>query len=157
MLFFTISSKMESIHQSSSQKGFVRIDHYSSKTGKWRQSEFGADRYKEALAEVQRIEEEMLNIAKTVNDTPNDQLSRLHFAVRPRVRDTKNVALYLELYNVINYAKMQLAELQLAKTNTADKTKELQSILCTLQSLTIEDCSWVILGNIKRQIQKARK
>lgn len=49
--------------------------------------------------------------------------------VRPRVQDTKNVPLYIELYNVINYARMQLGELQVAKTNTADKTKELQSIL----------------------------
>ncbi|KAJ7393731.1 hypothetical protein OS493_003390 [Desmophyllum pertusum] len=30
-LFFTISAKMESFHQSSSHRGFVLIDHYSSK------------------------------------------------------------------------------------------------------------------------------
>ena len=158
VLFFTISSKVaESINQSSSQKVFIRINHYSSKTAEWRQSEFGADKYEEALAEVQRIEEEMLNMAKTVGGTPNDQLSRLHFVVRPRVKDTKNVSLYIELYNVINYARMQLAELQVAKTDTADKIKELEDILCTLQSLKIEDCSWKRIGAIKRQIQNVRK
>ena len=36
VLFFTISAKMERIHRSSFRKGFVLIDHYTSRTGQWK-------------------------------------------------------------------------------------------------------------------------
>lgn len=158
VLFFTISSKMENIYQSSSQRGFVRIDHYSSKTGEWKKSEFDADGYKDALKEVQQIEEDMYGIAKIVSETPNDKLSHLRFLVRPCAKHVKNFPLFIELRKAINQLQMQLTELKEAKNETTDKTEKLESLLLDLQSLTIEICSWKIIADFKkRQMQILRQ
>ena len=152
----TISSKVESICQSSSQKGFVRIDNYSSKTGEWKLKEFDADEYQNALEEVQRIEDGIRTLAKTVSETPNDQLSRLRFVVRPCAKDIKNVPLYIEVSNTINQLKMQLAELKESKSGITDQTKELERLLHELQDRNVQECSWKMISKVQRQMKTLR-
>ena len=156
VLFMTISSKMESICQSSSQKGFVRIDHYSSKTGEWKLKEFYADGYQNALEEVQRIEDGIRTLAKTVSETPNDQLSRLRFVVRPCAKDIKNVPLYIEVSNTSNQLQMQLAELKESKSGITDQTKELERLLHELQGRKVQECSWKMISKVQRQMKRLR-
>ena len=71
ILFLEISAKMESICANSSQTGFVVIDHYSSKSGEWRQVQFDTTQYQEAFAEVQKIEKDMPFIAAEVKKKEN--------------------------------------------------------------------------------------
>lgn len=156
-MFFTISSKMKSMHRISVEIGFVRICHYSSKTEQWVLSEFNADGYQEALAEVQRIEAGFFSVPKIVAETHNDQLSRLRFVVRPCPKDTKNVALYVELNNTIKQLQLQLIELKETKSGITDQIKGLESLLLRLQNLTIEKCSWEIIAKVKKQIRRLRK
>lgn len=157
ILFFTISSKMKSMHRSSIEIGFVRIYHYSSKTEQWVLSEFNADGYQEALAEVQRIEAGFFSVPKIVAETPNDQLSRLRFVVRPCAKDTKNGALYVELNNTIKQLQLQLIEVKETKSGITDQIKGLESLLLRLQNLTIEKCSWEIIAKVNKQIRRLRK
>ena len=117
---------MESINRSSSQTGFVRIDHYLSKTGEWKLSEFNAGEYQDALTEVQRIEAGIFTLARIVSETPNEQISRLRFVLRPCAKDTKNLALYVELHSTINQLQMQLKEKE-TKSGITDQTKELKA------------------------------
>ena len=152
VLCFTISAKMESIHQISSRRGFVLIDHYSSKTGEWRHLEFDASVYEDAMTEVHRIEAEMSVIPDVVKRTPYNQLSRLRFVLRPCVQDAKNIGLFVELQREIKTLQIQIAESEVF--GTSDKTERLSSLLRELQSLTIKDCSWEILNSIKRNIKQ---
>ena len=153
----TISSKMESICQSSSQKGFVRIDHYLSKTGEWKLKEFYADGYQNALEEVQRIEDGIRTLAKTVSETPNDQLSRLRFVLRPCAKDIKNVPLYIEVSNTINQLQMQLEELlKESKSGITNQTKELERLLHELQDRNVQECSWKMISKVQRQMKMLR-
>lgn len=152
VLFLTISAKMERIHHSSCRKGFVLIDHYSSKTGQWRHLEFDANLYHDAMAEVRRIEAAMAVIPDVVKRTRYDQLSHLRFAVRPCVKDTKYVGVFLELQNEIKTLKMRIAESETSRRS--EETERLRKLLKELQSLTITDCLWEILESIKKNIKK---
>ena len=151
VLFFTISKKMESIQQSSSQKGFVVIDHYSSKTGQWRHVEFDASQYQKALTEVHRIEADMSTIPDVVHRTPFSQLSHMRVVAKPYAQENENVGLFIELQNDIKTLQIEIAESEALRTN--EKTERLRSLLTELQSLTVKDCSWKILDNIKRNIK----
>jgi len=152
VFFFTISSKMENIQQSSSQRGFVRIDHYSSKTGKWEEKEFNVDQYKEALTEVQQIEEQMHGIANIVRETPNDELPHLRYVLRPCVKTINHIPLFNDLYDAINRLEMVIANLKVTSKDTAE-FEQLENLLCTLQSLTVENCSRELIAEVKRKIR----
>ena len=124
---------MESIHQTSSQRGFVLVDHYSSKTGEWRHLQFDASVYEDAMTEVQRIEAGMTVIPDVVKRTPYNQLSCLRFVQRPCAQDAKNIGLSLELQNEIKTLQIQIAESE--AYGTSDKTERLSSLLKELPSL----------------------
>lgn len=150
VFFFAISSKMESIQQSSSQRGFVRINHYSSKTGKWDEKEFNVDQYKEALAEVQQIEEQMYGIANIVRETPNNELSHLRYVLRPCVKTINHLPLFNDLYDAINRLELIIANLKVTSKDTAE-FEQLENLICTLQSLTVENCSREFIAEVKRK------
>ena len=99
ILFFSISAKLESIHETSEVKAFVRIDHYSSFNGKWETMEFDGECYSRALGEIKGIEAHMLGLPTTVCRTPNNELAHLRMLVTPGVADGSKIALYLELQN----------------------------------------------------------
>ena len=143
---------MESIQQSSSQRGFVRIDHYSSKTGKWEEKEFSVDQYEEALAEVRQIEEQIYGIANIVRETPNDELSRLRYVLRPCVKTINHLPLFNGLNDAINRLEMILANLKVTAKDTAE-VGQLESLICTLQSLTVDNCSREFIADFKRKIR----
>ena len=90
VLFFSISAKLEHIHESSEVKGFVRIDHYSSQTRNWTKWEFDADSFQEAMTEVKKLETHMYNIPNIVNrmltqsSLPSAYLSRQMLETRLR-------------------------------------------------------------------------
>ena len=102
VLFFSISAKLEHIHESSEVKGFVRIDHYSSQTRNWTKWEFDADSFEEAMTEVKKLETHMYNIPNIVNRMPHTKLFALRILVTPNVGDTFKVAVYLELEKMLN-------------------------------------------------------
>lgn len=105
------------------------------------------------MAEVRRIEADMAVIPDVVKRTRYDELSRLLFAVTPCVKDVKHTGLFLELQNEIKTLQMRIAE-----SETSRRSKEIErlwSLLKELQSLTITDCSWEILDNIKKSIKQA--
>ncbi|XP_073249464.1 uncharacterized protein [Porites lutea] len=102
VLFFSISAKLEHIHESSEVKGFVRIDHYSSQTGNWTKWEFDADSFEEAMTEVKKLETHMCNIPNIVNRMPHTKLFALRIVVTPNVGDVFTAALYLELEKMLN-------------------------------------------------------
>ena len=141
---------MESIKQSSSQRGFVRIDHYSSKTGKWEEKEFNVDQYKEALAEVQQIEEQMHGIANIVKETPNDELSHLRYMLRPCVKTINHLPLFNDLYDAINSLEIIIANLKVTAMDTAE-LEQLENLICTLQSYSVENCSRELIAEVKRK------
>lgn len=151
VLFFTISKKMESIQRSSSQTGFVVIHHYSSKTGEWTHAEFNASQYEEALTEVHKIETHMSTIPCEVNRTPNNQLSRMRVIAEPSAHENENISLLTDLQNEIKFFQLEIAESEALQTN--EKTEKLKSALAELQSLTVKDCSWEAVDNIKKKIK----
>ncbi|KAL9985833.1 hypothetical protein ACROYT_G008281 [Oculina patagonica] len=152
VLFFTISAKMENIHQSSSHRGFVLIDHYSSKTGEWRHLEFDTSGYQDAMTELHRIEAGMSVIPDVVKRTPYNQLSRLRLVVRPCAQDAKNFGVFVELQNEIKTLQLQIAEYE--AFGASEKTERLSNFLKELQSLTIKNCSWEFLDRIKKNIKQ---
>lgn len=151
VLFFTISKKMESIQRSSSQTGFVVIHHYSSKTGEWTHAEFNASQYEEALTEVHKIETHMSTIPCEVNRTPNNQLSRMRVIAEPSAHENENISLLTDFQNEIKFFQLEIAESEALQTN--EKTEKLKSALAELQSLTVKDCSWEAVDNIKKKIK----
>ena len=141
---------MENIQQSSSQRGFIRIDHYSSKTGKWEEKEFNVDQYKEALAEVQQIEEQMYGITNIVRETPNNELSHLRYVLRPCVKTINHLPLFNDLYDAINRLEIIIANLKVTAKDTAE-FEQLENLICTLQSYSVENCSREFIAEVKRK------
>ena len=154
VLFFSISAKMKSIHQSSGVKGFVLIDHYSSATQSWERMEYYGDCYSKALAEVERIEDHMCNIPNIVDQTFYGDLPHVRFMLSPNVADTDNIDLYLELQNNINAIHVHLAEIQESKefcNDSADDEDNFTRLLEELGNINIENCSWEFLESIKKR------
>ena len=90
---------MESICANSSQTGFVVIDHYSSKSGEWRQVQFDTTQYQEAFAEVQKIEKAMSFIAAEVKKKSYDELSHLRLVAKPCPEGNQSNALFYAISN----------------------------------------------------------
>lgn len=156
-LFVSISAKMKSIHQSSQVQGFVRIDHYSSLTREWKRMEFIGERYGEALAEVEKIEDNMCNIPDFVNKHHYDDLPHMRLLLSPNVADANNIALYLELQNRINSVHIGLArirELMEVSYDSRDKDKvdKLTRFLVDLENVDIGNCSWEFLESVCQRI-----
>ena len=107
VLFFEISAKMKSICANSSQTGFVVIDHYSSKSGEWRQVQFDTTQYQEAL---QKIEKAMSFIAAEVKKKSYDELSHLRLVAKPCPEGNQNNALFYEVRNEIKPLKIEIVE-----------------------------------------------
>ncbi|KAM7441709.1 hypothetical protein ABFA07_009252 [Porites harrisoni] len=102
ILFFSISAKLEHIHKSSEVKGFVRIDHYSSQTRNWKNWDYDADSFHQAMAKVKDLENNMYNIPNIVNRDPYTKLYALRIVVTPKVGDAFKVAVCLELKKMLN-------------------------------------------------------
>ena len=83
-------------------KGFVRIDHYSSQTGKWKNWEYDADSFNQAMAKVKDLEKNMYNIPIIVNRDPYTKLFALRIVVTPNVGETFEVVVCLELEKMLN-------------------------------------------------------
>ena len=93
---------MEHIHKSSEVKGFVRIDHYSSQTRNWKNWDYDADSFHQAMAKVKDLENNMYNIPNIVNQDPYTKLYALRIVVTPKVGDAFKVAVCLELEKMLN-------------------------------------------------------
>ena len=127
VVLFAVSAKMRIVHPpSSTQRGFVRIDHYSSKTGTWRLREIDADAYENALIEIHRIEAVMSDIPSIVERAPFSQLSRLRFLLNPCIQDNGvNKVMFRELQDEIDSIQASVAESE-ASRNVSSDNKELQ-------------------------------
>ncbi len=159
VLFFSISAKMKSIHQSSQVQGLVRIDHYSSLTRGWKKTEFSGDCYGEALAEVERIEDHMCNIPNIVNKHRYEDLPHMRLVLSPNVADANNIALYLELQGCINAVHIGLArnrELKKFCNESVDKDTDigqLTRLLQDLENVDVGNCSWKFLDSVCQRIK----
>ncbi|KAL9985827.1 hypothetical protein ACROYT_G008275 [Oculina patagonica] len=157
VIFFSISAKMKSIHQSSQVQGFVQIDHYSSFTREWKRTEFSGDRFDEALAAVERIENYMCNIPNFVNKHRYEDLPHMRLVLRPNLGDNNNIALYLELQGCINAVHIGLAgirELKKTCNDSVDKDKvdKLTRLLEDLENVDVGNCSWEYLQSVCQRI-----
>ena len=83
-------------------KGFVRIDHYSSQTRKWKNWEYDADSFNQAMAKVKDLEKNMYNIPIIVNRDPYTKLFALRIVVTTNVGETFEVVVCLELEKMLN-------------------------------------------------------
>ena len=83
-------------------KGFVRIDHYSSQARNWKNWEYDADSFNQAIAKVKDLENNMYNIPKIVNRDPYTKLFALRIVVTPNVGDAFKVVMCLELEKMLN-------------------------------------------------------
>ena len=150
---------MESIHQSSEVKGFVRIDHYSSLTRGWETTEFKGDCFSKALADVQRIEDDMCNIPNIVNKRSYNNLPHMRLVLSPNISDTNNIALYNELQNRINSVYIALAKIREFKKESCndfddkDRVANLTRLLKYLQNIDIGNCSWEYLESVCHKIK----
>ena len=150
VLFFTISAKMKSLSQNSRVKGFVQIDHYSSKAEKWTRENYEADRYEEAMKKVLKLENNMSKIPSVVDKTMNDKLHRMRYVVTLSPgHTTEKMALYLELQSTITILQQRLAELKANESQTSDKAKRIEHLLTKLQGINIKDLSWNTLDCAK--------
>ena len=150
VLFFSISAKLESIHENSEVKGFVRIDHYSSSRREWKTVEFdGSKSYCQALDEVRRIEAHMCDIPNIVSRTPYVALPHLRMVVTPNVSDGSKIAIYLELQNKMNAIQVTLAEVNGYTDFCSDsEIEKLKRLLTYLKDVDIGNCSWEFLESI---------
>ena len=146
ILFFSISAKLESIHEGSEIKAFVRIDHYSSLNRKWETMEFDGDCYSQALNEIKRIEDYMLDVPNRVCQTPHDTLPHLRMLVTAGVADGSKIALYLELQNKMNAVQVNLAGINGSGLFRVD---ELKRLLAELEDIDIGNCSWEYLESLR--------
>ena len=146
ILFFSISAKLESIHEGSEIKAFVRIDHYSSLNRKWKTMEFDGDCYSKALNEIKRIEDYMLDVPNRVCRTPHDALPHLRMLVTTGVVDGSKIALYLELQNKMNAVQVNLAGINESGLFRVD---ELKRLLAELEDIDIGNCSWEYLESLR--------
>lgn len=147
---FEISTKMTSIHPSSSYDGFVVIDHYSSKTGRWEHFEFDGSQYQVALTEVKRIEREMSTIPEKVKYTPYNQLPRIRLVIKPCLQENQNIGLLMEVQNKIESLQLEIAESEALRMN--NKTERLKGLLTQLKCLTLKNFAWQDLADIQRNI-----
>lgn len=115
--------------------------------------EFSGDRFGEALAEVERIENYMCNIPNIVNKHRYEDLPHMRLVLSPNVADTNNIVLYLELQNHINSVHIGLARIRELKESCndsvdKDKVDKLTRLLEDLENVDIGNCSWEFLESV---------
>ena len=94
----------------------------------------------------------MYGIANIVRETPNDELSHLHYVLRPSVKTINHLPLFNDLYEAINCLEIIIANLKVTSKDTAE-FQQLENLICTLQSLTVENCSRELIAEVKRKIR----
>ena len=68
------------------------------------------------------------------------------------VKTINHLPLFNDLYDAINHLEIIIANLKVTSKVTAE-FEQLENLICTLQSLTVENCSRELIAEVKRKIR----
>lgn len=134
-------------------KGFVRIDHYSSQTGNWKNWEYDADSFNQAMAKVKDLEKNMYKIPNIVNRDPYTKLFALRIVVTPKVGNAFKVAVCFELEKMLN--ELQVMSVVSSKYRIDFEVNKIKRSLKDLKDTAMEKYFLKRLEEIRQRKSRA--